>query len=433
MGLLKELRDKQAAGTITDEEKELLAGLEKDLQEGGGEGGDAPAPAPEVNPEDEKEMDAIATKLADAITSKIEKGMSSSQPTPAQPAQESKLLIDTRQGKKTVQELEDTKVELADRKAAGKKHTEVSEKTVQVLQAMFTGDSQKLQTLVEGTGSRGGYLVPEDFMNIVVEDKRDMTVMRQLATVLQVSTDTIHIPNLASRPKAFWRSEGAVKSTTTVDFGETVLTPYSLAAIVGISNELVADAALGGNIVSLVAGYMSRALAEEEDKQFWTGNGSGKPTGIDNYTFDTVNAGAGASDSAKADAIIRALYRLPQGYRQGAVFVANRNTWAKVATLKDSQNNYLLSDLGSAASPTLRGLRTMEQNDIGDGKMFVGDFSYYYIADREGIQVDTSQEATVASQNAFERNLTFVRVEERVDGELTLTQPIVEVQGIGGF
>lgn len=431
MGLLKELRDKQAAGTITDEEAKTLKELESDVaeeqtpEEGGSNQG---------NESEEKAIEDIANTLADAFAAKVEKqvNQAAEKQTAQQPKQEAKYIVDARLGKKTVQELEDEKVEIPARKAAGKKYTEVSQKTVVALKALFSGDREKLQTLLEGTGSRGGYLVPEDFVNIVVEDKRDMVVMRQLATVLPVSTDTIHIPSLANRPKAFWRAEGAVKSTTTVDFGETILTPYSLAAIVSLSNELVADASLGGNIVNLVGNYMARALAEEEDKQFWVGSGSGKPTGIDNYSFATINPGAGASDTQRADAIINATFRLGQPYRQNAVFVANRNTWARVATLKDSQNNYLLSDLGSSASPTLRGYRTFEQNDIGDGKMFFGDFSYYYIADREGIQVDTSTEATVASQSAFERNLTFVRVEERVDGELTLTSPVVELNGLGG-
>lgn len=423
MGLLVELRKKLAEGTITDEEKVTLKALEEDVQAEGDE------------QDEEKAIDDLATRLANAVESKI-KTVTDAAEKANEKKEESeedttKFIVDPQLGRVSVKELDEVKVEVPGRKAAGKQHTSVSLKTVHAIQAIFAGDKQKLQTLVEGTGSRGGFLVPEDFVNIVVEDRRDMTVMRQLATILPVSTDTIHIPNLASRPRAFWRSEAAVKATTTVDFGETVLTPYSLAAIVSLSNELVADAQLGGNIVSLVGNYMARALAEEEDKAFWTGDGSGKPTGIDNYTFVTV--AAAGSDSGRADAIIQAIYRLPQGYRANAVFVANKNTWAKVATLKDSQNNYLLSDLGSAASPTLRGLRTMEQNDIGDGKMFVGDFSYYYIADREGIQIDTSQEATVASQSAFERNLTFVRVEERVDGELTLTQPIVEITGLGGL
>jgi len=422
MGKLIELRKKLADGTITEEEKTLLKGLEEDV-----------AAEEQVVPskdDEEKAIDELATKLAKAFESKTQK------PVVEKDAKivvtdDTKYIVDPQLGRVTVKELDDIQVEVPGRKAMGKTFTSVSRKTVHVLQAFFAGDKQKLQTLVEGTGSRGGYLVPEDFLNIVVEDKRDMTVMRQLATVLPVSTDTIHVPTLANRPQAAWRSEAAVKATTTVDFGEIILTPYSLAAIVSLSNELVADASLGGNIVSLVARVMARSLAEKEDQAFWVGDGSGKPTGIDNYSFTTINGGS--TDTTRADAIIRSIYALPQGYRSQAVFVANKNTLAKVATFKDTQNNYLLSDLGSAASPTLRGLRVMEQNDLADGKMFVGDFSYYYIADREGITVDTSQEATVASQSAFERNLTFVRVEERVDGELTLTQAIVEIQGLGGF
>lgn len=434
MGILKELREKQTKGELTEEETKQLAELEADVKE---EGTDKPVVTP-VTPVvptdddgDEKAIDDLAEKLASATMDKLDAKK------PSEPEikviSDAKYIVDPQLGKVSVQKLDEVKYELSDRKAAGKKFYEVSKKTIHFLQALVQGDRQKLQLLVEGTGARGGFLVPEDFVNIIIEDRRDVTVMRNLATVLPVSTDTIHIPNLASRPKAFWRSEGAVKSTTTVDFGETVLTPYSLAAIVGLSNELVADAQLGvgASIVNVVAGYMARALSEEEDKAFWTGNGSGKPTGIDNYSFSTITAAG--SDSGRADAIIQSIFRLNQGYRNGAAFVANRNTWAKVATLKDSQNNYLLSDLGSASAPLLRGLRTYEQNDIGDGKMFVGDFSYYYIADRQGIQVDVSTEATVASQSAFERNLTFVRVEERVDGELTLTQPIVEIQGLGGL
>lgn len=424
MGQLKELREKQVAGTITDEELKVLNELEADIKEG-------------IPEEDEdKAIDEAADKLVDSFTKKLKPlsdladKLSKVEEPKVEVGSEAKYVVDAELGRVSVDKLDEVKVEVPGRKEEGKKHTEVSKKTLHFLEALINQDRQKLQVLVEGTGSRGGFLVPEDFVNIIIEDRRDVTVMRNLATVLNVNTDTIHIPSLASRPKAFWRSEGAIKSTTTVDFGETVLTPYSLAAIVPLSNELVADASLGGNIVSLVARVMSRALSEEEDKAFWTGNGSGKPTGIDNYSFTTVTAAG--SDSGRADAIISAIYRLNQGYRNGAAFVANRNTWARVATLKDSQNNYLLSDLGSAAAPRLRGLATYEQNDLPDGKMFVGDFSYYYIADRQGIQVDVSREATVASQSAFERNLTFVRVEERVDGELTLTQPIVEIQGLGG-
>lgn len=424
MGLLKELRKKQADGTITEEELKTLKDLEKDVDE------DTKPVVPDPPKEDEDEEKAIedlASKLAESFTSKVE--ADKKKEVKVSTGSQAKYIVDPQLGKVNVGQLDEVKVEIPGRKAAGKQYTEVSRKTLHTLQAILTDNKEKLQILVEGTAALGGYLVPEDFLNILVEDRRDVTVMRNLATVIPVSTDTIHIPSLANRPQVQWRSEAAVKATTTVEFGETVLTPYSLAAIVPLSNELVADAALGGNLVNIVARVLGTAIAEKEDKAFWVGSGSGQPTGIDNYTFVTLTASN--SDASRADAIVESLYALPQGYRNNAAFVANRSTLAKVATLKDSNANYLLSDLGSAASPTLRGIRVYEQNDLGDGKAFVGDFSAYYIADRQGITVDTSTEATVGGSSAFEKNLTYVRVEERVDGELTLTRGIVELAGLG--
>lgn len=431
MGLLAELRKKQEDGTITEDELKTLQGLEKDVAEEVTETEDTEESSDEGD--DEESVDEVAKKLAEAVGKEIDKRADKF--TPKKPVFESfsaaKFIVDPQLGKKSVEELDKVKVEVPGRKESGKTYTSVSRKSLHALQAMLTGDKEKLQILNEGTGAYGGYLVPEDFLNIVVEDKRDQTVMRQLATVIQVNTDTIHIPNINNRPQAQWRSEAAVKSTTTVEFGETVLTPYSLAAIVPLSNELVADASLGGNIVSLVARVMSQALAEKEDRAFWTGSGSGQPTGIDNYSFPTISGGI--TDTTRADAIIKSIFQLGQAYRSNAVFVANKNTLAKIAQLKDNQNQYLLSPLADPASPTLRGVRVLEQNDIGDGKAFVGDFSAYYIADRQGITVDTSTEATVGGSSAFEKNLTYVRVEERVDGELTLNRGnIVELSSLGG-
>lgn len=428
MGRFKELRDKQAAGTITDEEKAELLELQKDFAED--TDGD----------DEEKQIEAMADQIASKAMSQVNESMTKMESiveklskfeNQEQKQISEKHIVDAEMGEVSVKKLAETTVEIADRKNRGKKNFVVSKKSIHFVQALLQQDRQKLQILTEGTAANGGYLVPEEFANMIVEDRRDATIMRQLATVIPVTTDSFHLPTLASRPKTFWRSEAAVKNTSTATFGEIVLTPYSLASIVPLSNELVADASLGtgGSIVSMVANLMGRAIAEEEDKAFWTGNGSGKPTGIDNYTFQTLTASA--TDASRADTIIQALYELPQGYRSGAVAVANKNTWAKVATLKNTQGDYLLTGLANSPSPTLRGLPTYEQNDLGDGKMFIGNFVDYYIADRQGITVDVSTEATVGGTSAFENNLTYVRVEERVDAELALTNGIVEVQGLG--
>lgn len=428
MGRIAELRKKAADGSISDEEqKELTELIEEASVEAEGQKADESVDA---------EVEALAEKLASAATTKtdsVEKKLDAvlkaleggkeieSKDSP-------KFIVDPQLGKKSVDELAEVKIDIPNRK--GKKTSEISGKTVMFLKALMEGDRQKLQLLTEGTSAMGGYLVPEEFANMIVEDRRDAVVMRQIADVMTTQSDTLHLPKLDSRPQANWRAETAVKATSTVQFGENVFTPYSLAAIVGLSNELAADASLGvggGGIVNYVAGLITRALAEKEDQAFFAGSGSGQPTGVSQYSLATLATTGAASDAA--DVIQKTYRRMPQGYRNSSVWVANSATWEQIDTLKDGNNNYLLRGIADSPTPVLKGRPVFEQNDIAEGTLYFGDFSFYKIVDREGIRVDISNEATVAGQSAFEQNLTYVRVEERTDGELTLTQAIRSATG----
>lgn len=440
MGKIADLLEKKALGTLTDDEQKELDTLLKEASLATTKGDEG-----EEENADEETVDALAQKMADIMTAsqaKSDERFEKLLKTMEEKKEETHdkgaagFLVDKKLGKThTVEDLSEIKVVLPGRKQAGKEVTEVSQKTVEFFSALYSGDHQKLQILAESTnsGADGGYLVPEEFANVIIEDIRDQSIMRQLASVMTTSTDTVHIPSLVSRPKAAWRAEKAVKNTSTATFSENVLTPYSLAVIVGLSNELVADARLGvgGSIVNYIAGLMSTSLNEAEENAFWNGNGSGRPTGIDNYTLRTVAAGAGATDVQKADAIIQAYHTTPQGYRNKAVWVGNMGTWFEVGRLKDSQNRYLLTDLAGSPTQLLKGRPVYESNEVVGGKLFFGDFSYYQIVDREGISVRVSDEATVAGSSAFEKNLTYIRVEKRVDAELLLPAAVTEVTGFG--
>lgn len=456
MGRIAELLEKKALKTLTaDEQKELNtllaeANVSKGVADGENDGsvndpanpgGDVPAPDEDaaVEAASQKMADAIQKKLDERDDSKLDKVLAAleNKETPVSVTKEaSPFIIDKKLGKAhRVEELSEMKIALPERARAGKKVTEITQKTVEFISAFFQGDKQKLQILSEGTAGDGGYLVPEEFANMIVEDIRDVSIMRQLASVMTTNSDTVHIPGLVSRPKAAWRAEKATKNTSTASFTENVLTPYSLASIVPLSNELVADAQLGvgGSIVNYISALLGTSLAEEEEKAFWTGNGSGKPTGVDGggYTLRTTAAGAGASDSARADAIISAYHNTPQGYRNRGVWVGNMGTWGNLARVKDTTGNYLLSDLAGSPTQLLRGRPVYESNFLAGGTLLYGDFSYYQIVDREGLSIRVSDEATVAGSSAFEKNLTYVRAEKRVDGELLLPAAISKVTGIG--
>lgn len=413
MGRIKDLKDKVAKGEATPEEIAELEEAETEANE--------PTPTPSESEDEavERLADALVTKITSKIDKATQKVTTSTATVPVSPEA----------GKLNMEDLS-MKVMLPGRKEAGKAVTEVTAKTGVFLNALLTGDKEKLQLLTEGTAANGGYLVPEEFANMIVEDKRDVTIMRQLADHMTITTDTLHLPTLNSRPVANWRSEAAVKATSTATFSELVFTPYSLAVIVGLSQELASDAQLGvgGSIINYIARLMTRALAEKEEAAFWTGNGSGKPTGVNNYSLGSIDAGG--TDSSLADAIKVIEFQLSQGYRSGAAYVAHKQAWARVAKLKDTQGNYLLTRLGDANTARLAGYPIYEQNDLPTDIILFGDFSYYMIVDRQGVTVDFSTEATVAGSSAFEKNLVFIRVEERTDGELTLTDAVKKITGL---
>lgn len=432
MGVIADLLEKKALGTLTAEEQKQLDTMLKEA---------ALVTEKEVK-EDDESVEALAQKMADIVSKSQEESNkrfeklleTMTEKKEEAPKDKAQFIVDKKLGKShSVEDLSEIKVLLPGRKEAGKKNIEVSQKSVEFFSALYSGDKQKLQILSEGTAADGGYLVPEEFANVIIEDIRDINVMRQLASTMTTNTDTVHIPSLISRPKAAWRAEKAAKNTSTATFSENVLTPYSIAAIVPLSNELVADAQLGvgGSIVNYIAGLMSTSIAEAEEDAFWNGNGSGKPTGIDNYSLRTVNAGAGATDVQKADAIVNAYHNTPQGYRNRAVWVGSMSAWFEVGRLKDTTNQYLLTSLANSPTQLLKGRPVYESNFVQQGKLFFGDFSYYQIVDREGISVRVSDEATVGGASAFEKNLTYVRVEKRVDAELLLPAAVTEVQGLG--
>ena len=437
MGRIKELQEKLEKDGLEDKEQKELDELLSEAKSSDEE--------EDSKEEEEKAIDEAAKKLADKavedaesrisksidkLSEKLESGLIVPENAKIE-VKSHKFIVDKKYGKKSVEELEDIKVTIPDRVKKGKKITEISQKTLHFVEAWLSGNKEKLQLLVEGTGARGGFLVPDDYADLLVESIEDASIMRQIADVMTTSSDTLHLPNLANRPHAAFRAEAAVKTTSTVDFGENVFTPYSLAVIIGLSNELVADATLGvgANIVNKVAEVCATAIAAREDRAFWTGSGTAEPTGMSTYTLGTLSGGI--TDATRADALIQTWYRLPQGYRNNAVWVANATTLERLRSLKDSNNNYLMGAITGNPQPTILGRPVYEQNDIAGGTVYFGDFGYYVIVDREGLEVATSQEATVASNSAFERNLTFVRTEKRVDGELTLTNAIRSATSMG--
>jgi len=291
---------------------------------------------------------------------------------------------------------------------------------------------QKWEPLNEGTAADGGNLVPTLLYNQLIPLLEDEAVIKARATVIDMTgmkTNELDISGSATKPVVQWGSEQAAKATSSMTFRQIDLTPYKLAAIVPVTTELRDDSPF--NVVQLLTKAMGEAYIKAEEAAFATGSGTGRPTGISTYTpIRTISA----SGALSFDHINSCYWRLPQAYRNRAVWLANGRTIEVISMLKDSQNRPLLLDNGILTQPgipALKGRPILEQNDLGSATIYFIDLSAYFIGQKLPMKVDIADQATVAGYSLWERNMIAIRIEGRVDGELSTTRALATITDSG--
>jgi len=293
---------------------------------------------------------------------------------------------------------------------------------------------QVLRALVEGTDAEGGYLVPEELRTEVFRVLPDFAVMRNLARILPMSTDTLKLNSLAARPTAYWTSEYQSKSTTSAEIGQVTLSPNDLVCLLPITEQLMADANI--NIVQFIVGLFAEAIAIAEDKAFFTGSGTGQPRGI---SIETISNQA-ASTTPTLDDIIDLIDLVPQRVSKSnkAAFVGHRKVKRILRKIKDTSGDYIWRDgkggVGGGGDvirlpDTLYGYPFHEQNDLSQSELYFADWSMYIIADRQTMAVTTTTEGGDAwRRNSMEIKAVFFNTQKLADkGGNVLKVPTISV------
>ena len=158
---------------------------------------------------------------------------------------------------------------------------------------------------------------------------------------------------------------------------------------------------------------------------FMGGSTSGKPLGVLAATGGAETGVTSASSTAiTADELMDLFYSLKSPYRKKAVWVLNDSTIKAVRKLKDSTGQYLWQPSLMAGTPdTLLGrpVKTSAYMPViaaGAKTIAFGDFSYYWIADRQGRSFKRLNELYAANgQVGFLGS-------QRVDGKLVLSEAV---------
>jgi len=273
--------------------------------------------------------------------------------------------------------------------------------------------------LAVGTDTEGGYLVPDEFEKTLVQALQDQNFFRTLASIIQTSSGERKIPVVTGHGEAAWMDEGGLYPESADNFGQVTISAYKLGTAIKVSEELINDSVF--DIESYIANEFARRVGTKEEEAFLAGDGKSKPTGV----FSSADSGVTtAGATITFDDVMDLYHSLRTPYRSKAVWILNDTTVKALRKLKDNTGNYIWQPSVQAGQPDMILNRPYYTSafapDIAAGKKVIafGDFSYYWIADRQGRSFKRLNELYAPNGQ-----VGFL-ASERVDGKLILPEAV---------
>ena len=301
---------------------------------------------------------------------------------------------------------------------------------------MGLDDKIELVIEVKGTGSAGGFIVPEEFAAEVNRIVEDFGLIAKLARKFPMKSDTLNVPRLSATVTVSYPGEATAGTGSQPTFEQVVLSSKSLVGITPMSNELLADATV--SVVDLLAELFAEAIAGMLDTQGLAGTGSPftgllvdtgvtvvqPANGTSNTTFATCATGDNTRDL---------ITNVKPWALQGAAFIMHRSVWAILQKSKASTSGeYFISTatpfmtnpvagqgFPTATAGTLWGYPVLLSDKmptttaVSTKFILFGNLKHVYMGVRAEMGVSISQDATVGSDNLFAQNMSAVRVVTR--------------------
>ncbi len=277
--------------------------------------------------------------------------------------------------------------------------------------------SAELKTLQEGVDTAGGFLVPEDMLNAIIQKSPTPTRIAGMVTRLQTSRDALLIPKVnyaaddiyTTGIRATWTGEVPASSTahrvTDPVFGQVRIPIHTTMLSMPLTNDMVEDAAFP--VVAWASGKFNETVDLLYDDMVINGSGIGRPAGIllnPDGTDQPAVVVSGNASAVTADGLWDLTYALPEQYDENAMLVLNKTATAKaIAKLKDSQNRYLFgygeqdNGIAGARPKTLCGYpyqysAFMPSPGSNTFPIIFGDFRGYYLVNRVGFSIQVLRE-----------------------------------------
>jgi len=239
----------------------------------------------------------------------------------------------------------------------------------------------ELKAMSGASDGAGGYAVPDELDQQIERTLAAISPIRGIANVVRVGSAGYRKLVTSGGTPSGWVAETAARpETDTPDFHEVAPPFGDLYANPAASQAMLDDAAF--DVEAWLAGEIAAEFARAEGAAFVSGNGTAKPKGFlaapNAATADGVRAfgtlqylatgvSGGFPASDPQDILVDLVQALRSPYRQGASFVMNSATAARIRKFKTTDGAFIWQPGLVAGQPdTLLGYPVVEAEDMPD-------------------------------------------------------------------
>jgi len=281
------------------------------------------------------------------------------------------------------------------------------------------------KTMTAGDPLAGGFLVPQQFSQDVVELLRPTSVVRRLgATTIPMPVGSLRFPTVSAGTTGYYVGEATNITKTQLATGQITLTFKKLAAVVPFSNDLLRYSSPGAD--AIVRDDVVRAFGQAENTAFLRGQGvSAAPKGL-RYWAAAANVFAANATVSLANTTIdlgKLMQKLMDNNipftRPGWIFAPR--TWRYLATIQTTTGAYVFREEmnGGRLWGYPYAISTGIPVNLTDGggttetEVYLADFADVIIGEAMSMAVDASSEAAYddggTTRLAFSRDETVIR------------------------
>ncbi|HML46168.1 MAG TPA: phage major capsid protein [Clostridia bacterium] len=301
-----------------------------------------------------------------------------------------------------------------------------SEEYVRVFDSYLRGRVSTFEVsniLQTAPDAAGGYLCPDEYERRLIDVLSEENIMRRLGYILPTDSGERAVPVVADHGDAAWLGEGEEINDDDDAFTVVTLGAHKVATSMRVSVELLNDSVF--NLDTYIANEFGRRIGAAEESAFLsTGTGAANHQPRALITDASAGLTAASATAITADELLDLVYSLRAPYRRKASFILHNSTAKLMRKLKDNTGNYLWQPSLTAGQPDMLlgyGLHVspyMPEATAGKVPVVFGDYSYYWIADRQGRRFQRLNE--LYAKNGQVGFLAW----QRVDGKLILPEAV---------